>query len=185
MRTFIAIAIPDELKNKIRKIQEKLDMLDIDAKLVEIENLHFNLKFLGEITEEDVNKVKAVLNHIIPKYNRFSLHITGLGAFPQITYARVIWLGAREGVQQLTALAEAVELALADMGFRQEEKVFTPHITLARINSGQHKQELVGFLKDEATVDIGYMEVNEVILFKSELTPKGPIYTQIHTVKLS
>lgn len=185
MRAFIAVKVPQELKNRIEKVQERLDMLDIDIKLVEPENLHYNLKFLGELNEEDVNKAKAVMDRIAPQYRAFELHITGLGAFPQTTYARVVWLGAREGAQQLTALTEAIELALVDMGFRREEKAFMPHLTMARISGGQHKTELVNLLKDESNVDIGTMRVHEVTLFKSELTPNGPIYTPIHTVKLS
>lgn len=185
MRAFIAVKVPQELKSRIEKVQERLDMLDIEVKLVEPENLHYNMKFLGELNEEDVNKVKTIMGRIAPQYKAFELHITGLGAFPQTTYARVVWLGAREGAHHLTALAEAMELALADMGFRREERAFTPHLTLARISGGQHKAELVNLLKDESDVDIGTMHVNEVTLFKSELTPNGPIYTPIHTVKLS
>lgn len=185
MRAFIAVRVPQELESRIEKVQERLDMLDIEVKLVEPENLHYNLKFLGELNEEDVNKVKTVMDSIAPQYKAFELHITGLGAFPQATYARVVWLGAKEGANQLTALTEAMELALADTGFSREERPFTPHLTLARISGGQHKMELINVLKDESDIDIGIMHVNEVILFKSELTPNGPIYTPIHAVKLS
>jgi len=185
VRAFIAITVPQDLKSRIEKVQERLDILDIEVKLVEPENLHYNLKFLGEVTEGDVNKVKAVLDRIVPQHHSFALHVTGMGAFPQTVYARVVWLDVKEGAQQLTALAESIELALADTGFRREERSFTPHLTLARINSGQHKPELINLLKDESNVDIGTMHIEQVILFKSELTPNGPIYTPIHSVKLS
>lgn len=184
MRAFIAIAVPPDIRGRIAKVQEGLDMLDIDVKLVEPENLHYNIKFLGEVTEADIAKVTAVLDQTVPQYDSFNLRIAGLGAFPQATYARVAWLGAKEGAQQLTALAEAIELALADAGFRREEKQFTPHLTLARISSGQHKTELITLLTEQADVDIGIIHVNEVILFKSELTPNGPVYTPMHRVKL-
>lgn len=185
MRTFIAIPVPQDLKGRIEKVQERLDMLDIDVKLVEPGNLHYNLKFLGEVTEGDVNKVKAVLDRIVPQHRSFDLHVTGMGAFPQVTYAKVVWLGAKEGAQQLTALAESIELALADTGFRREEKSFTPHLTLARITGGQHKHELITLLKDESDIDIGTMRIDEITLFRSQLTPEGPIYMPIHSVKLS
>ena len=185
MRAFIAITVPQDLKNRIEKVQERLDMLDIEVKLVEPEILHYNLKFLGEITEGDAAKVVSILNHTVPQHKSFNLHITGVGAFPQTVYARVVWLGATEGAQQLSALAESIELALLDVGFRGEDRPFAPHLTLARINSGQHKPELITLLKEQANADIGTMHVEQVVLFKSELTPKGPIYTPIHTVKLS
>jgi 2'-5' RNA ligase len=185
MRAFIAIEVPDELKAKAAKLQERLEMLDIETSIVKPENMHYNLKFLGEINEADSDKVKAVLSRIVPQHAAFDLHIAGAGAFPQVTYARVVWLGAKEGAQQLSALAEDIELALADMGFGREEKPFTPHLTLARIKSGQHKPELITVLKDMANTDIGTMHVGQVVLFQSQLTPKGPIYTPVHIVKLS
>ncbi|MFH0830113.1 MAG: RNA 2',3'-cyclic phosphodiesterase [Candidatus Aenigmatarchaeota archaeon] len=185
MRAFIAVLVSEGLKTRIEKVQESIDLLDIDVKLVEPENLHYNLKFLGELNEDDVNRVKTVLDRVVPQYRAFDLHVTGLGAFPQLTYAKVVWLGAKEGANQLSAIAESVELALSDAGFGAEERPFTPHLTLARINGGQQKTELIALLKDKSDVDIGTVRVHEVVLFKSELTPNGPVYTPMYRVKLS
>jgi len=184
MRAFIAVELAEDLKRKAEKLQERIDMLDIDVTLVRPENMHYILKFLGEINEEDVEKVKQVMDKVGERFGPFELHATGLGAFPSNQYVRVIWVGAKEGSQHLRALAEQLELELSGLGFRKETKQYTPHLTLGRVKSARNKPELLILLRELENAELGSFRVEEIKLFKSVLSPKGPIYTVIHTAKL-
>jgi len=181
MRAFLGISIPDELKPRIEAIQDRFS--DFDVKFVERENLHFNLKFFGEISIEDVEKVKKVVEDVCKQFQSFEIKISGVGAFPNKSYVRVIWLGVKDGYQTLASLAEAIENALESFGFRTEEK-FVPHLTLGRVRSGRNKNEMLILLKELEDIEVGKMRINEIILFQSKLSTNGPIYEEVFSIKI-
>lgn len=182
MRTFVAVEVPAALKAKIIAIQKKLEASGADIKLVEPENLHYNLKFLGEIDQNMAEKVKKAISNI--SFPAFDVHIAGLGTFPSQTYIRVVWLGAKEGTQELTALAGIVEESLAAIGIEREKRPFLPHLTLGRVGSPKAKEALIAATKDLKTVDVGNARIDELVLFQSKLTPQGPIYTPLLKIQL-
>jgi 2'-5' RNA ligase len=182
MRAFLGISITDELKPRIESIQDSF--FNFDIKFVEKENLHFNLKFFEEIDEDKVTNLKMILEDICKQFQPFEIKISGIGAFPNKNYVRVIWLGVKDGYQTFTTLAEMIENALESMGFESEEK-FVPHLTLGRVRSGRNKNELIALLKELENVEIGIMTVDKIILFQSKLSPNGPIYEEVFSIKLS
>jgi 2'-5' RNA ligase len=113
MRAFLGISVPDELKSRIIDIQDRF--LDFDVKLVEKENLHFNLKFFKEISNEEAEKLKKILEDICRRFQPFEIKISGLGAFPSRNYVRVLWLGVKDGYQIMLSLAEEIENALESL----------------------------------------------------------------------
>jgi 2'-5' RNA ligase len=181
MRAFLGIPIPEELKQRIISIQDKF--LDFDIKLVEQENLHFNLKFFKELSEDDVERLKKLLSDVCKRFQPFNIRIAGAGAFPSKNYIRVLWLGVKDGYQILASLAETIENSLESLGYESEEK-FVPHLTLGRVRSGRNKNEMLVLLKELEDVEIGEMEVNEIILFQSKLSPDGPVYEEVFKIKL-
>lgn len=182
MRAFLGVSVPDELKSRIIDIQDKF--LDFDIKLVEKENLHFNLKFFKEISNEEAEKLKKILEDICRRFQSFEIKISGLGAFPNRNYVRVLWLGVKDGYQIMLSLAEEIENALESLGYESEEK-FVPHLTLGRVRSGRNKNEMLVLLKELEDVEIGKMEVSELKLFQSKLSPDGPVYEEVFKINLS
>jgi len=178
MRAFLGIPIPENLKSVIEKIQDKFSNFDI--KFVELENLHFNLRFFEELKE--IDKVKELLESISNQFYPFEIKIAGIGAFPSKNYVRVIWLGVKEGYQDLVNLAEIINNSLENLGFKSEER-FVPHLTLGRVRSGRNKNELITLLKELENIEVGKMKVNELILFQSILSPEGPEYKEVFKVK--
>jgi len=175
MRAFLGISISDELKHKILEIQKKFS--DFDIKFVEPENLHFNLKFFREISDEQVEGLKKILEEITEKFEPFEIEIKGLGVFPNKNYIRVIWMGVKEGFNAMTSLAEVIQDSIESIGFFREEK-FVPHLTLGRVRTARNKEELKSLIEELENIEIGRMKVEEIKLFKSKLTPKGPIYEE-------
>jgi 2'-5' RNA ligase len=180
MRAFIAVPLPEELRGKVQKLQERIEMTDADIKFVDPDELHYNLKFLGEITAEDAEKIKALLNEVAAQFEPFSLHAAGFGAFPSKSYARVVWIGTKAGSQELKAVAELLELKLGELGFKKEERPFEPHLTVGRVRSARNKPELILLLRELENLDIGIFEVRNIILFESKLGPQGPAYNPVH-----
>jgi len=184
MRAFIAITFPEELRGRVQKLQERIEMTDADITLVGADELHYNLKFLGEINEAQANAVKAVIGEVTGQYTTFKLHAAGFGAFPSNQYARVVWIGATEGSQHLKAIAEVLDLKLSELGFKKEERPFEPHLTVGRVKSARNKPELMLLLRELENIDIGAFDVAAITLFESKLSPQGPVYSPLFTAWL-
>ncbi|MFH0949492.1 MAG: RNA 2',3'-cyclic phosphodiesterase [Candidatus Aenigmatarchaeota archaeon] len=174
MRCFVAVDVPEQLKSKISAIQNELSQF-CNAGFTKPENLHFTLKFLGEIDEAEIAKVKANLEVIASRFTPIETKLKGIGAFPSPSYIRVIWLGA-PGLQQL-------QNEVSKIG-QKEEKEQIPHLTIARVKSVSNKEALSAFLEKNKNIVIGPMIVNETKLKKSTLTSSGPIYEDLHAFKL-
>lgn len=176
MRAFIAIEVSEELKDKMSKMQKQLSLEGV--KLVERENLHMTLQFLGEIDEKMREKVIQAMEKV--SCSKFELSCKGISAFPSRNYIRVIWVGAE--APEAKSIYDQLSCELAKLGFKKED--FSPHITLARVKFLKDKQALAEFLEDNEEAEIGDCIVDRVILKKSTLTPKGPVYENSYEKKL-
>lgn len=176
MRTFVAIEISNnEVKDSIKKFQNNLK---ITAKPVNSEQLHFTLQFLGEISEELVDKVIESLQMV--KFSEFSINLKGIGAFPKPKFPRVIWIGTdEEGGKNLIELAKKVENALKPLGL-VSDKPFKPHITIFRIK--KKIGDITKELNEQKAIDFGIQKISSIKLKKSELTSSGPIYSNLEEV---
>ena len=135
MRTFIAIELSSEIKESLAQAQSHLKYAGADVKWVTPENIHLTLKFLGEIPEEKCENVKAALDEIAKTTASFELSIKDIGAFPNIEFPRVIWIGLDKGAKESTELAAKVDEALSKLGFAKETRPFAAHLTIGRIRS--------------------------------------------------
>ena len=176
MRTFVAVEITDQgILDSIKNIQSKLN---IQAKPVELQNMHFTLLFLGEISDEMAQRVQNELKTI--QFDSFDINFEGIGAFPKPKFARVIWIGVKNGAEQLVELAKKVEEKLSPLGF-QSDKEFKPHMTIFRIKN--KIDDITDELKKYSNTNFGSQKVIEIKFKKSVLTPNGPIYTDLQVIK--
>lgn len=178
MRCFIAVDLDPSLTQKIITLQSLIKNLDV--KLVEPHNLHFTLKFLGDIPDETIDKVKDKLSELAALASAFSTTLKGVGVFPSENYIRVIWVGAAS--EEFTRLHDAVNDALAKL-FKKEKA--SPHLTIARVRSGKDNAGIMDFVKRHKNAEIGQMIVNKIRLKKSTLTPHGPVYDDLAIFELS
>jgi 2'-5' RNA ligase len=183
MRTFIAIELEKNIKEALSRIQLELKKTEADVKWVQAENIHLTLKFLGEVKEENIEKIIPCLKKIADTTNRFQIEIKDIGAFPSIKSPRVIWSGVSEGKKELMQLAGLVDDGLVKLEFPEEERKFSAHITIGRVRSPKNKaalSEAMQRLKFNALSQ----RVKSITFFKSTLTPKGPIYEKIAEERL-
>lgn len=177
MRTFVAIEVNN--KEVLNSIEEFQAGFKVKAKPVSLQSIHFTLLFLGEISEEILEKIKIALNSI--EFSSFEVSFSGIGAFPKAKFPRVIWVGTDEkGGNLLVDIAQKVQGKLLPLGFKADKK-FQPHVTIFRVKNkiGDISDELSKFNK----ISFGKQVVSEIKLKKSELTPQGPIYSDLQVVR--
>ena len=176
MRIFVAIEIND--KNVLDSISKIQSELKINAKPVKIQNLHFTVQFLGEVSDHIVEKISRELCGL--EFTPFSISFSGVGVFPKPNNPRVVWVGTNDGISKLEELVVGIQKKLSCFGFSPDKK-FKPHVTIFRIKNK------IGDITNELEKLSGYyfgkQMISEVKLKKSELTPNGPIYTDLLVVK--
>ena len=182
MRAFVAIDLPDRVIGSLAAFQTELSATGADLKLVERENLHFTVKFLGEIDDPQSTEVRSRLGRL--RLHGATVEVRGVGAFPTPRQPRVVWAGvAREGEEPVEAIAREVIGALEGIGER-DDRPFQAHITLARVRSFGHTRELGEFLAKHSDRPFGEAALSELKLKSSSLTPHGPIYSDVGVFRL-
>ena len=184
MRCFISIPISKENKEKIKEIQNKLQELHVHVSWTRPESLHLTLKFLGNIEGEMVEAIKGHLDRIVPEFPPFDVYLRGTGVFPDKKRPRIIWIGIKEDGQILSNLYRRIEEAMVKLGFPREGRGFTPHITIGRIRSKEGMGKLIEYVQKEKDIDLGEFRITRVQLMKSQLNPKGAVYTELYSVSL-
>jgi RNA 2',3'-cyclic 3'-phosphodiesterase len=177
MRAFVALEVPDQVLDSLFRFQGELSNTGADLRLVERENLHFTVKFLGEISEAQASEACSKLSKL--QLRKMNIQVRGAGAFPSASRARVVWAGvAHENVQQVSSLAAEVISALEGIGER-DDRSFQAHVTLGRVRSPRNLRELGDLLARNHDRVFGVAELTEVKLKSSVLTPSGPVYSDV------
>ncbi|MFA5085110.1 MAG: RNA 2',3'-cyclic phosphodiesterase [Candidatus Omnitrophota bacterium] len=185
MRAFIAIELSEEIRKSLAQIEAHLKYSAADVKWVETGNIHLTLKFLGDIAEENCEKIIAILDDIGRSFKPFEISIKDIGAFPNIDYPRIIWVGLDKGAIESKALAEKIGEETLKIGFQKEQRPFAPHLTVGRVRSPKNKEALKQKILSCQLSAVSRQLIRSIILYKSILTPKGPIYTKIHEAWLN
>jgi 2'-5' RNA ligase len=180
LRLFFAVPIDDTTRSAVVAVRDELRKLGGPVKWVEDENLHFTLKFLGEMPEILVERIEAVARQVAARHEAFDLALTGAGAFPDVRAPRVIWIGAEEGQENLASLADDLDGALEKAAISPREKrPFAAHLTLGRIKFPARRDDLTEAIERLKTADGGRFRCDHFVLMRSELSRRGPTYTQI------
>lgn len=173
----------EEIRNSLTGVQKDLEDTGADLKLVEPENIHLTLRFLGNISESRIEIIKDLAREVTT-IDPFKLRSEGLGVFPKPSFIRVVWAGVSKGTDELTILRDKLDKRLAEINQPSDDKEFTPHYTIARVKSGKAKDKLYSLVSNKSDMKWGTAEVKELKLKKSELTSEGPVYTTLETFEL-
>ena len=175
MRLFVAIELDRHVKSGIQEVVDRLSAVHKNAKFVEPENLHFTVKFLGEVRDDRLEDVKKAISASVSGFRPFKVTVKGLGYFGNRKAAGAVWVGAEGGHDEMVRLASRLEAGLSK--FRKEERQFSAHITICRPNGDTSK--LIDDIEQLGSKDFGSMEVRSIKLKKSTLTPRGPVYDDV------
>jgi len=184
IRAFIAIPLNPKIQHSIGHMQDHLKKNNNDVKWVKLENIHITLKFLGNVDMEQINSVKQVLAILTQNTRPFKVELSQLGAFPNINHPRTLWVGLKDSKQQLSRIAAALDKALGKIGFQDDQKPFSPHVTIGRIRSSKNINLLSRSMSNYQISQDQTQTVSKIILFKSTLSSQGPIYESLYQSKL-
>jgi len=184
MRLFIAVEIPDEIRHKIGKLISDLKKTEAGVKWVEEKNIHITVKFLGEVKDNDLERLKSLIKDALTDKKIFEASFEGLGTFPGGKTPRVIWIGTEKGKEELKKIAVSLEEILSKNGFRKEEREFTAHATIGRVKEKKNIGELKKAIEEKKSMKFGECVVGHITIIRSRLSPKGPIYEPVEKIEL-
>jgi 2'-5' RNA ligase len=180
-RGFIAIDI--KATHPIRTLEDEIARTGADVKLVEPENIHITIKFLGDTDEQLIDTLEQTMKQAVQSTKPFSITLKGTGVFPNQKYVKVLWIGIIDnGI--IGPIAQKIDTSLASFGFKKENRGFSPHLTIGRVRTAKNKEKLLNAMQRFYDQEFTIQEVKSIVLKKSELTQKGPIYTTLREVLL-
>ena len=184
IRTFIAIELDASIQKALQNIQDQLKKAQCEVKWVKPENIHVTLKFLGDISSDQVELIEQILERTLAPFRSFPMEITHVGAFPKIENPHIIWVGTNPQQHTVKDMALFLEKQLEMAGFKKEDRDFAPHITIGRLKLSTNKPALVKAIKSVAIAPPLLQLVQKITLFKSTLSSQGSIYEALRTVQL-
>jgi 2'-5' RNA ligase len=179
IRSFLAIEIPEVLRQKLGEFLRELKNTGADVKWVRPEAIHLTLKFLGAVERDVLEKVSLSLRPVVERFDPFELKAEGAGCFPSFRNPRVVWAGLIDKEGAASRLQREIETTTAEIGFPSEDRPFKPHLTLGRVRSPKGKNPLTQIIEGNSHLDLGSFRVERVILFRSDLRPEGAVYTKL------
>ncbi|MFP4380106.1 MAG: RNA 2',3'-cyclic phosphodiesterase [Candidatus Sumerlaeia bacterium] len=187
LRLFIAANLAPEQEEAcadiIERLQKGMQFTKSHPKWSKPKNLHLTLKFLGDTQERRIPKIQQAMDDACSEKKPFLFRLGGLGVFPNEKKPRVIWLGMGKGKEKMTTLQKNLDAALAHIGFPLDNREFSPHLTLARLNSMRDTHAMIRVLKMHEHIKAGENLLDKICLYQSTLTPKGPVYKLLHEAK--
>jgi 2'-5' RNA ligase len=181
IRSFFSFDIEDQtIIRRLTEVQGMLANTGADLNLVKPQNIHLTVRFLGDISPSMADAIHEEMKQL--SFTPFTVELAGLGAFPKLNYPRVVWAGIRKGADELKDVFGQLEPRLRGLGFKPDHKGFSPHLTIARVRSGRNKAQLIKLIRELEDYEFGAIKAECFRLKKSDLTPKGPIYTTLREV---
>jgi len=185
IRSFLAFELPPEIREKIGEVSIELQKLTLPVRWVKVTNIHLTIIFLGYVDEDKIDDIKEKVNLVVKRFSIFQTRLNGIGVFPNWRKPRVIWIGLGEEIERLSTLREELQTGLKVLGFKPEKRPFAPHLTIGRFKGLLDRDEELKSILDryhDLSGDLQYL--NELVLFKSDLKPDGPVYTKMASWQL-
>jgi len=179
MRLFLAVDMPDSIRRSAGDLVRQLNIPAQKVRWVKEENLHITLKFLGETPRERLDAVKEGARAAATGFGPIGVCVEGAGVFPNKIKPRVFWLGIKGDSATLARLAAALNTVMAKLGFEDEDRPFSPHLTIGRVQVDSAKGQVIRAAAAYKDTAFGSFTVDRLFLYESVLGPGGPKYTAL------
>ena len=168
---------------EIISFEKDITITNADVKLVEQQNIHITLKFLGDTDEQHIDTIEQYMKESVAGIPPFPITLKGTGVFPNQHYLKVVWIGITN-TDSLEKITLTLEEKLSSLGFKKEHRGFSPHLTIGRVKTARNNDKLLKIIEQYASTEFTTQQIETITLKKSELTPKGPIYTTLQAIHL-
>ena len=182
VRSFIAVDLEAPVLAALGRVLREFVGIKCDVRWVRVEGVHVTLKFLGWVEAPRLAQVREALGAATEGQPALHAQVHGLGAFPSLRRARVLWVGV--DAPGLAGLAARVDAAMTRLGFEAEARGFTAHVTVGRVNGRRGWSHVEEVFKTHLTDDFGESGVKAVTIYRSTLRPDGAVYTPLWTIPL-
>ena len=183
IRTFVAIELTQEIKDTISCVIDALKREGGTIRWVEPRNLHLTLKFLGNIGSNRIDETMECIKTSCNGIHRFDITVRDVGTFPNLKRPKVIWIGVEEDGNMLKSLYERMEDKFEKIGIERENRGFSPHLTVGRVRTPRGLEGVLARM-DKIEFETRKMEVDRIVLMKSDIRHQGPIYSPLGSVEL-
>ncbi|HMI30899.1 MAG TPA: RNA 2',3'-cyclic phosphodiesterase [Candidatus Limnocylindrales bacterium] len=182
VRTFVALVIPKPWIRYLARVEEELSKRMSGLSWVKPDNMHITIRFLGDLGDSGVRRAGESTARGAESHFAFPARLGNLGAFPNVSRPRVLWMGLAEGSAEGVAVAKSVNQSLQHDGFGPPDKPFKPHITLARVR--EHAQGVEALLEYALPPAPEAAPLDRIVVMKSDLHPTGARYTALEEIRL-
>jgi len=184
VRLFIAIELTQDIKDKLKMLEEELCFVCPQGKWVKPDNIHLTLNFLGYIKEDLVRETTESIIKSVKNFGSFDIEVKGASYFPEKGDPRVIWVGIGSGSEKVFSLHSKIKEALLSFNFEPEKDEFKAHLTLGRIKDPKDTKKLVDLLALKESSVFGKYLCDHISIIKSDLKQEGVSYTVLKRIKL-
>jgi 2'-5' RNA ligase len=185
-RVFCAVELPDLVRARLEDhiLRLRKDVPEAAASWSRVENIHLTLKFFGNVEVKRIQKIAEAAERAVNEFPAFQIGIGGTGVFPRPSRPQVLWIGVSDPSGQLSSLQARFEKECDAEGFAKEDRAYRPHLTIARLRKPEGSRRLA-----EAHLAMRFeaveVAVKEIVVFRSELSPKGSTYTKLSRHRVS
>ena len=188
LRLFIAISIPEPVRDEIIRVQQELQPLvsrDV-ARWARSDQFHLTLRFLGDVPADGVEDLKKSVGAVCRNVRPLFLRAEGVGFFPNPRSPRIIWVGIDDREGRLIDLQKQIETAVGQFSPEPGEKNFTGHATLGRLKNPRPAdiRDLAARAQSLEKRLFGEWTAHEIEIIRSELSPAGARYTSLAVIRL-
>ena len=183
-RTFLALPLDEAIQRQLAEIQQQLDTVGAAVRWTDPHQLHVTVKFLGDVADKEMVDVCAIATEVAEGIGAFDFSVGHIISAPPHGQMRMVWVGIDEPTGRMEELHRQLDLAYGGMGYKQENRGFRPHLTLGRVKSGRMVLQFRQAVAAMSDMQFGQQGADDLILFASELTREGPVYTPLVTAPL-
>lgn len=183
IRAFLAVPFEPEIQERISELSCPIREQTSVFRWVKDENLHLTLRFFESVEESKISAMREALGRKLREFPCFKIVISGFGAFPDFYRPRVLWIGIKQGSEESIRLKSSVDDALVSLGFPKEAQSFVPHITVGRLKMSKRADPGLEPVASSIMSSVE-SEARGLVLFKSELAPSGPVYSELFRIDL-
>ena len=186
IRSFLAFELPPEIRKIVTRVSEVVSRSTLNVKWVNVDNIHLTVVFMGNIKAEDLSDMGEAIGNVCSRHRPFDLSLKGMRAFPNIRRPRVLWLGLDGEIERMSSFRDDLQTGLCPFGIKEEKRTFKPHLTIGRFRkAGRADSQLDEIMRGYRDISSSVCQIDELIMFKSELKRSGAEYTKLESWPLS
>jgi len=177
-RIFIAVNIEQKVKELLNPLYLELKRFK-NLKPVSPEKFHLTIQFLGDTDDDTFNTLKDNFQDLNLPLQKIPYQVAGIGTFPRIKNARVIWCGIKTDRDKMNKLKQQIEQFCSQYGFSSDKREFKPHLTLARVRYNQSLDtDCIKLIEQNKNTMYGESCFKNIVLYESRLSPRGATYIE-------